>query len=491
MLKQSLQQKFFQKLSPRQIQLMKLIQIPTLDMEVRIKEELEANPALEIDDEYDVSHDDEFSSDSNEIDSLNNKEDSNSDDYDNYSENDYDNYNDHYYDHNADDENEDVGQPIKAQISFYELLMQQLDLLDLNDEDKKIAVHIIGSIDDDGYLRRTAEDISDDLAFKEGLNIDSKHIRSIIEMIQTFEPSGVAAFDLQECLLIQLNNLEEETSVTKLAKKIISNSFQSFTKKHYLKIQEKYKLSDDQLKNVIDLILKLSPRPGFSYQDNDHSNPTAYIYPDFFITNEYDKIIVSLNDKNIPHLRVTPDFQHMMEDMNGIKNKSQSEKEAEVFIKQNIDAANWFIEAIQQRKETLITTMNAIVDKQRDFFLSGNPLDLKPMILKDIAEVVNLDISTVSRVSRSKYVQTQFGIFPLKYFFTDSFTNDEGEDISIVNVKNALKELIDNEDKKKPLSDIKLTEVMIKKGYNVARRTITKYRDQLNIPVAQLRKELK
>lgn len=489
MLRQSLHQKLSQKLSPRQIQLMKLIQIPTLDMEMRIKEELEANPALEEADQNDrTEEEDEFSNtDEKEAEKELSDE---KDEMNDYEFDEYDSPYDSHYDRNIDDEKAEKSIPIKADITFFELLMQQLNMLDISEEDKRIAVNIIGSIDDDGYLRRTSMEISDDLAFKENLIVEPEKVKELIEIIQTFEPAGIAAYDLQECLIIQLKQLEDQNEQVRMAVQIMSKSFNEFTKKHYQKICDRHKLTEDELKIIIDLILKLSPKPGFSYNETDNSQPTQYIYPDFYITNDNEKITISLNDKNIPHLRVTPDFHTMLESMHANKSKSQSEKEAEAFIKQNIESANWFIDAIKQRKETLMTTMNAIVNMQRSFFLSGNPLDLKPMILKDIAEVVNLDISTISRVSRSKYAQTQFGIFPLKYFFTDSYTNEDGEDISIINVKNALRELIEKENKQKPYSDAKLTEIMIEKGFNVARRTIAKYRDQLNIPVAQLRKEL-
>lgn len=496
MINQSLQQKLSQKLSPRQIQLMKLIQISSTEMEQRIKEEIESNPALEI-----IEHDDDAEEESLEdtISKHNEREEKDTEIFEdsdvdlNLNSDSGENPFEYYYDSggNKDEIQEDRNAFYRSQESFYDILLRQVEMLDLDDTQKRVAKHIIGSVDDDGYLRRTAFEISDDLAFRENLNVSEHEIKSLISIIQTFEPAGVAAYDLQECLILQLRHKEGDPELIRLATLVLQKAFNEFSKKNYPKIADRFKLSDEELKEVIGLILSLSPKPGNAFGGGGvHDQAGQYIHPDFFITINNDKIHISLNDRSIPNLRVTPDFEHMLMNLSDVRKKKPDEKEAESFIRKNIDSAKWFIEAIQQRKETLLTTMKAIVDEQQKFFLSGNPIDLKPMILKDIAEVVNLDISTISRVSRSKYVQTPFGTYPLKFFFTDSYTNEDGEDISVINVKNTLRQIVDAEDKSSPYSDAQLMELMAEKGYHVARRTVAKYRDQLQIPVAQLRRSL-
>lgn len=494
MINQSLQQKLSQKLSPRQIQLMKLIQISSMEMEQRIKEELEVNPVLEIVEpdqlQEEKSLEDSIYKEADLSDHMESYDDSsvNLDVDSDSGENPFE----YYYDGGSDNEfQQDRNIYYKSQDSFYDILLRQVEMLNLDEKQRRIAEHIIGSIDDDGYLRRTAFELSDDLAFKENLFVSEDEINALIKVIQTFEPAGVAAYDLQECLILQLRHKEGNPKLINTAIQVLEKSFNEFSKKNYNKIAERFKLDDEELKQVIGLILSLSPKPGNAFgSGNVQDRAGQYIYPDFFVTIENEKIHIALNDRSIPQLRVAPDFEHMLMDYSEVRKKKPEEKEAENFIRKNIDSAKWFIEAIQQRKETLLTTMKAIVDKQQKFFLSGNPQDLKPMILKDIADVVNLDISTISRVSRSKYVQTPFGTYPLKYFFTDSYTNEDGEDISVINVKNTLKQIIDSEDKSNPYSDAQLTELMAEKGYKVARRTIAKYRDQMQIPVAQLRRSL-
>lgn len=495
-MRQSLQQKLSQKLSPRQIQLMKLIQIPEMEIDTRIKEEVESNPALEYaDDVYDSDTDAEvdYESDTNTIDASATEDDitydNNEVDYNSYEENPYE----YYFNNRADDEEEDAVVPVKAELSFHDFLMQQMDMLDLSDEEKVIAIHIIGSIDDEGYLTRTAEEISDDLAFKENLFVQDSLVKYVIQQIQSFEPAGVGAYTLQECLILQLKRLDEvEHPLAPLAITILTQSFTEFSKKHYNKLIEKYKLSEEDLKIIVELILKLNPKPGNSFQQTSTHETPHYIIPDFFITIENDKINIALNDKNTPGLKISADFNHLLHTLDTQAHKSDREKETELFVKQKIDAAKWFMEALRQRKDTLLFTMKAIVEEQRAFFLSnGDPLTLKPMILKDIADKINMDISTVSRVSRSKYVQTPFGVYSLRFFFNDSYTNDDGEDVSIINIKNLLQEIIEKEDKRKPYSDQKLTLMLNEKGYSIARRTVAKYRDQLGYPVAQMRKELK
>lgn len=493
-MRQSLQQKLSQKLSPRQIQLMKLIQIPEMEIESRIKEEIESNPALEFADEHQdheqESYDSDFSSDTDTSHS-NTSEDQPFDselDYNAFEENPYE----YYYKNQADDEEEDSVIPVRAELSFHDFLTQQMDMLDLNDTQKLIATHVIGSIDEEGYLTRTAEEIADDLAFKENINVPDQEVKLVIEQIQTFEPAGVAALTLQESLLIQLSRIEDfKNPLVKIAIKILKNSFTEFSKKHYAKLIDKYKITEKELKEIVDLILKLNPKPGNAFQQTTTQETPQYIIPDFFVTVENDKITIALNDKNTPELKISADFNHLLHSLDAQSKKTDREKETEIFVKQKIDAAKWFMEALRQRKDTLLYTMKAIVDMQKPFFLSnGDPLMLRPMILKDVADRINMDISTVSRVSRSKYVQTPFGVYSLRFFFTDSYTNDDGEDVSVINIKNLLQEIIEKEDKSKPYSDQLLTAMINEKGYSIARRTVAKYRDQLGFPVAQMRKEL-
>lgn len=498
MLRQSLNQKLNQKLSPRQIQLMKLIQLPSIELDTRIKEELEINPVLEISDynSTDSIHESTNPSEGNDTDFNDNDSSVETSDQDYYSE--YKNPFEYYYNSNSDDENEDDGTIlVKNQESFFDYLKNQLDLLELNQTERIIAEHIIGSIDEDGYLRRNYIEISDDLAFKYNLYIDIDEIKKIIKQIQQFEPAGIAAMDLQECLIIQIErNIqnakdENERKLFNTTLFILKKSFQELTKKHYPRILEQHKISEDEFKSILQIITKLSPKPGLAFNHSSNYGDTQYTQPDFFVSVEGENVTVSLYNDYTPDLKISGYYQNMLVDIEKRKNKkNKSDSETEQFIKQKIDSAKWFIDALQQRKITLLTTMRAIVDKQINFFKTGNPNELKPMILKDIADMIDMDISTISRVSRSKYVQTQFGIFPLKYFFTESFSMEEGEDISIIKIKNLLKEIIENEDKKNPFSDSKLSEIMTEKGFPIARRTIAKYRDQMNIPVAQLRKEL-
>lgn len=492
MLRQSLNQKLSQKLSPRQIQLMKLIQIPSIEMDSRIKEELEINPTLEV---AENNH-----SDSDHSDDYSQSEDS---DYTSSGENsdlypEYNNPFEYYYSSNSDDEDDDDSSSIiKQQESFFDFLMNQLDLLDLDDEERIIAEHIIGSIDEDGYLRRNYMEIADDMAFKYNLNVSDAVVQNIITQIQNFEPAGVAAHDLQESLILQTHRILQNTTdadeiffINKIIE-ILNKSFNELTKKHFHKILERHKINEEELKSINNFITKLSPKPGLAYSNSSNYGDTQYTQPDFYVVADGDRLNVSLYNDFTPELKVSNYYQNMLNDLEKQKSrKSKSESETEQFIKQKIDSANWFIDALNQRKVTLLTTMKAIVNKQINFFKTGNPNELQPMILKDIADILNMDISTISRVSRSKYVQTQFGIFPLKFFFNESFSMDEGEDISVVKIKNQLKDIIDNENKKNPYSDARLSELMSEHGFPIARRTVAKYRDQLNIPVAVMRKEI-
>jgi RNA polymerase sigma-54 factor len=492
-LSQSLQQKLLQKLSPQQIQLMKLLQVPTANLEERIKEELEENPALEVTEE---DHEDGLTDDSkDEFESTEEKEEKEGteDEYENIDISEYVNeYDDDVADYKLRDENypeidEERVMPYKVETSFHELLLDQLGMLVADERTLKIAEQIIGSIDDDGYLRRETASIADDLAFRQNIETTDAEIDDLIKKIQQFDPPGVAARNLQECLLIQLNRKKGDGKSVEMAIEVLTYYFDEFTKKHYDKIQRGLNLNDDQLKDVINQIIKLNPKPG---GDVSEVNKESYVIPDFFISNNAGKLELSLNSKNAPDLRISEGYKEMLKEYDRGSKKDKRQKEAVLFIKQKIDAAKWFIDAIKQRQQTLYNTMHTIMDYQHEFFLTGDETTLRPMILKDIAERTSLDISTVSRVANSKFVQTEFGTYRLKFFFSESLSTDSGEEVSTREVKKILSDMIEGESKKKPLSDEKLTELLQEKGYNIARRTVAKYREQLNIPVARLRKEL-
>src|SRR4026208_351582 len=501
-LSQSLQQKLLQKLSPQQIQLMKLLQVPTANLEERIKEEMEENPALELDDE---KHD-EFEEAKDEF-TENGEE---TFDEPDGSENDYDNIDISNYVKDGDDDiadyklrDDNYGSddddkktiPFKTETSFYETLLDQLGLLKLDDKENRIAEQIVGSIDEDGYLRRETAAIVDDLAFRQNIMTTDEEVESIIKRIQQFDPPGVAARDLQECLLLQLNRMQDEARLPEgqgknvsIAIKAISKYFDEFTKKHYEKIQRGLDLNDEQLKEVMQQIIRLNPKPGGNVGGINKAE--SYVVPDFFIFNNGGKLELTLNSRNAPELRISGGYRDMLKEYDRGTKKDKRQKEAVLFIKQKIDAAKWFIDAIKQRQHTLLSTMNAIMEHQYNFFLTGDDTELRPMILKDIAEKTGLDISTVSRVANSKFVQTEFGTYRLKFFFSESLSTDSGEEVSTREVKKILSDLIEGESKKHPLSDERLTELLQERGYNIARRTVAKYREQLNIPVARLRKEL-
>ncbi|MEO6813363.1 MAG: RNA polymerase factor sigma-54 [Ginsengibacter sp.] len=492
-LSQRLQQKLLQKLSPQQIQLMKLLQVPTAHLEERIKEELEENPALETsEDGHDDTHEDP--QDDFEVESDDFEKDGSETDYDNLDISDYVNDGDDevgdykYRDDNYGDPNETKVIPHKVETSFYDTLKTQLLMLNVDERQRKIAEQIIGSIDDDGYLRREITSIVDDLAFRQNIDSTEKEIKALIKLIQQFDPAGVAAKDLQECLLLQLKRKEVEGQHVHVAIEIIEKYFEEFTKKHYEKIQRALNLDEDAIKDVINQIIKLNPKPGG--QVGETNKLQSYVIPDFFVLNNNGKLEVTLNSKNAPDLRISEGYRDMLKDYDRGAKKDKRQKEAVLFIKQKIDSAKWFIDAIKQRQHTLLSTMTTIVDYQKQFFLTGEDTDLRPMILKDIAERTFLDISTVSRVANSKFVQTEFGTYRLKFFFSESLITDSGEEVSTREVKKILSNLIEEESKQRPLSDEKLTELLQEKGYNIARRTVAKYREQLNIPVARLRKEL-
>jgi RNA polymerase sigma-54 factor len=494
-LNQSLQQKLLQKLSPQQIQLMKLLQVPTANLEERIKEELEENPALEMDEE---GHEDEFGDEmQDEFDSSNDDErepDGSADDYDNVDISEYVVDDDgEIADYKMKDDNypeidDQKVIPIRVETSFHELLLNQLGMLDLDDRNLKIAEQIVGSLDDDGYLRRELSSIADDLAFRQGLSVEESEIEALVAQIQQFDPPGICARDLQECLLLQLRRKLSEGKSVELAIQVLTRYFDEFTKKHYEKIQRSLNLTDEQLKEVISQIIKLNPKPGGHIGEINKAE--SYIVPDFFVINNNGKLELTLNAKNAPDLRISEGYRDMLKDYEKGSKKDKRQKEAVLFIKQKIDSAKWFIDMIKQRQETLIGTMSAIMQHQREFFLTGDETTMRPMILKDIAEITGLDISTVSRVANSKFVQTEFGTYRLKFFFSESLSTDSGEEVSTREVKKILSDLIEAEDKRKPLSDEVLTDMLQEKGYNIARRTVAKYREQLNVPVARLRKEL-
>lgn len=493
-LSQNLQQKLLQKLSPQQIQLMKLLQVPTANLETRIKEELEENPALELEedkhDEYEDTKDEFSENGEEEYEEPSGSE----DEYGNIDISEYvRDGDDDIADYKLRDDNypeEDEGRqlPHKSESSFYDMLVNQLGLLKLDDKEQRIAVQIVGSIDEDGYLRRETAAIVDDLAFRQNIDATEEEVEGVIKKIQQFDPPGVAARDLRECLLIQLQRLKDEGKNVDTALLAIKKYFEEFTKKHYEKIQRGLNLTDEQLKEVMLQITKLNPKPGGSVTEMNKAE--TYVVPDFFIINNSGKLELTLNSRNAPELRISEGYRDMLKEYDRGAKKDKRQKEAVMFIKQKIDAAKWFIDAIKQRQHTLLQTMTAIMNHQEDFFLTGDETSLKPMILKDIAEKTGLDISTVSRVANSKFVQTEFGTYRLKFFFSESLSTESGEEVSTREVKKILSDLIEFEEKKRPLSDERLTELLQEKGYNIARRTVAKYREQLNIPVARLRKEL-
>ncbi len=481
MQKLGLNQSLQQKLSPQQIQFIKLLQVPTAELESRIEEELETNPALEEGEEKDGQEDvnaEEEHAESTSEDEIDIKDYLQDDDYSGYK-----------MQGDGDDE-EDREMPIPMSTSLHELLMNQLDFLGLNEKEYTIGKQLVGSIETDGYIRRDLESIVNDLAFSQGIETEVEEVERILKKIQTFDPPGIAARDLQECLLLQLDRMDNGHNIdVAVAKKIITECFDEFTKKHYQKIQKKLDTEDeDFVKDAIELIIKLNPKPGGGATASMVKN--QYIIPDFILTNNNGKLELALNSRNAPELRISRSYTEMFKAYDKSDKKDKKLKEAVSFVKQKLDAAKWFIDAIKQRQQTLLRTMRAIVDFQYEFFQEGDETKLKPMILKDIASMINMDISTVSRVASSKAVQTDFGIFPLKYFFSEGISTDSGEEVSSREVKQIIKDIIEGENKKKPYSDDKLEKILNEKGYNIARRTVAKYREQLNIPVARLRREL-
>lgn len=482
-LKQHLSQKMLQKLSPQQIQFIKLLQLNTQDFEEKLEQELLDNPALE-----DLRSDDEERFDADESDDF--KE-------DDYLRDDVDIH--ELLNSTGDDEggfqlNEDYSNeeqresPIASQSTFQEYLMEQARATFYNETDLLLAIHLINSIEEDGYLRRELRSIVNDLAFNENISTNEDHLEKLLIKIQNFDPAGIGARDLQECLLLQLYKKDYgDNPAISLAETIISEQMEAFSKKHYDKIKRSLKIDDEQLKAAILEIVKLNPKPGETGVSN---SKTQYIVPDFTVTNTDGVLEVSLNSRNAPDLRISASYSETLKAYDSSPNKAQNLKDAVQYIKQKLDGAKWFIDSVKQRQNTLMSTMEAIVQRQKEFFIEGDETCLKPMILKDIANQVGLDISTISRVANSKYVETSFGIFPLKFFFSEGIVNEDGEEVSNREIKKILSNAIEAEDKSKPLTDEALMDLLKEKGYNIARRTVAKYREQLNIPVARLRKEL-
>jgi len=479
-LKQFLAQKLEQRLSPQQIQLMKLLQVPTMELDQRIKQELEENPALEegLDSVEEDNFEEEYENDSSEeVEEF---------DLSDYFDDDTSEYKTQSNNNSKDDEERVI--PLSGESSFQQRMTEQLHLLDLSDDQFMIADTIIGNLDESGYLNRELEAIVDDLAFSANVITTEAEVEKVLSLVQELDPAGIGARNLKECLILQINRIQDGNISRFTAKKILENHFEEFIKKHYDKIQKKFEISDEDLKDAIDEILRLNPKPGGSMREAARNHQE--IIPDFEIIENEGKLDLTLNGRNAPELKVNKDYEKMLRTYSEGGKTSKSDKEAVMFVKQKLDGAKWFIDAIKQRQNTLLSTMQAIMMYQKEYFLTGDETNLKPMILKDIAEIVDLDISTVSRVANSKYVITSQGTFALKYFFSESLSTNSGEEVSTREVKKILSEAVDNESKSKPLTDEKLTTLLKEKGYNIARRTVAKYREQLNIPVAILRKEL-
>lgn len=486
MLKQQLNLKLSQKLSPQQIQLMKLIQLPTQAFEQRIKQELEENPALEdgkveSEDEYEEYEDDYNDSEGDEEGNESIETEIDVDEY--LSDDEVPNYRLQANNYSPDDDEKSV--PYAAGTSFTQYLTTQLSTLRFDETEEQIAAFLVGSVDESGYLRRELQDVVDDLAFTQNIYTDEAAIEKVLKKVQELDPAGVGARSLQECLLIQLRR-KEPTKAVELAEDILDRSFDQFSKKHYTKILSRHDISEDELREAIDVIEHLNPKPGGSYSGN--TRMVEHVIPDFTIKIIDGDLELSLNGRNAPQMHVSRDYSDMLKGYKESKEKTRAQKDAVMFIKQKLDAAKWFIEAIQQRQQTLMVTMSSIMNYQKEYFLTGDERNLRPMILKDIADEIEMDVSTVSRVANSKYVDTPYGTKLIKEFFSESMKNDQGEDVSTREIKKILEMSIEEEDKRKPLTDEKLAKVLKDKGYPIARRTVAKYREQLDISVARLRK---
>lgn len=482
MLKQRLQQKLLQKLSPQQIQMIKLLEIPAIQLEQRIKKELEENPVLEegAEDAY------EDQEDVKEEQTTEQQEEFSLEDY--MQDDDIPSYRLNAQNHNTDQRREEI--PFSMGSSFRELLKAQLGLRKLSEEQEVLADYILGNIDEDGYLRRELEAVADDLAFSIGLETSYEALHEVLMVIQDFDPAGVGARNLQECLLLQIERKNLADPVIVLARKVLKNHFDEFTNKHYEKITQRLGIEVEDLKAALDEILRLNPKPGGAMGDSQGKS-FHHIVPDFVLEENESGLQLYLNSNNVPELKISRTYSEMFENYRANKaNASRDQKDAVTFVKQKLDSARWFIDAIRQRQNTLLLTMNAILEYQKDYFYEGDETNMRPMILKDIAEMTDLDISTISRVVNSKYIQTHFGIYPLKYFFSEGMQTDSGEEVSTREIKRILQDYIGGEDKRKPLTDDRLSVMLNEKGYLIARRTVAKYREQLNLPVARLRKEL-
>jgi RNA polymerase sigma-54 factor len=468
--------------------MIKLLEIPTLQLEQRIKKELEENPVLE------EGAEERNTGDQEGLEEEIGKEKENDQDHEEFSLEDYLNDEDipsyrlATKNYSKDDRREDI--PFSGGMSFHEHLEAQLGLQDLNEEQELLAQYLLGNIDEDGYLRRKLTAIVDDLAFSMNITTNEDELHEILKVIQDFDPIGVGSRDLQECLLIQIEAKNQSIPEIALARKILKYYFNEFTKKHYEKIVTRLNISEEELKSALEEILRLNPKPGSSFSDPQNKS-VQHIIPDFILDSNDGELQLSLNARNVPDLRISQTYSEMLQSYSASKNNATREqKDAITFVKQKLDSAKWFIDAIRQRQNTLMLTMNAIINYQHEYFIEGDDKLLKPMILKDIADITGLDISTISRVANSKYIQTHFGIFPLKYFFSEGLQTDSGEEVSTREIKKILEECIAGEEKRKPLTDERLAEILQEKGYQIARRTVAKYREQLNIPVARLRKEL-
>jgi RNA polymerase sigma-54 factor len=484
MLKQRLQQKLLQKLSPQQIQMIKLLEVPTLQIEQRIKKELEENPALE-----EGAEEEEIPSETEEDQFEEKDKDQEEFTIDDYiEEDDIPDYRFQAKNYSKDEEKR-TEIPFSVGFSFHEHLETQLGLRNLTDKQKILGEYILGNIDDDGYLRRELINIVDDLAFLQNVETTEDELEEVLKIIQDLEPAGVGARTLRECLLLQLEKRDKSQTSMKLAYTILDLHFDEFTKRHYDKIIARLGVTENELKSAIEEILRLNPKPGGVYSDpfNKTSQP---IIPDFILELSEDGFDLHLNSKNLPELRLSSAYSEMLHSYSQDKSQKKEMKDAVMFVKQKIDSAKWFIDAIKQRQNTLLLTMNAILEYQQEYFIDGDETKLKPMILKDVAEMTGLDISTISRVANSKFVQTHFGIFPLKFFFSEGLQTDSGEEVSTREIKRILQDCIENEQKRRPLTDESLTDILQEKGYQIARRTVAKYREQLNIPVARLRREI-
>jgi len=484
MLRQQLKYKLSQKLSPQQIQLMKLIQLPTQAFEQRVKQELEENPALDSGKERDEKYDDDFDNSQDDYEERETIEtDINVDEY--LSDDDIPSYRLNANNYSADDEEKSV--PYASGTSFGQFLKTQLQTYRLSDTDRQIAEFLVGSVDESGYIRRSIDDMVDDLAFTQNVYTDNETVSKILQIVHQLDPAGVGARSLQECLLIQLKR-KTPTKDIDLAIRLIEDAFDHFTKKHYSKLLSKFDITEGELREAIDEIEHLNPKPGGAYSGN--TRIVEHVVPDFTIKIVDGDLELTLNGRNAPQMHVSRDYSNMMKGYKEAKEKTKAQRDAVMFIKQKLDAAKWFIEAIKQRQETLFVTMSSIMHYQKEYFLTGDERNLRPMILKDIADEIEMDVSTVSRVANSKYVDTPYGTKLIKEFFSESMTNDQGEEVSTREIKKILEITVAEENKRKPLTDEKLAKILKEKGYPIARRTIAKYREQLDIPVARLRKEI-